>query len=84
MLRGLVTRAADGDLEAIEQLQRLDQVSGQALRLGTRLAHDQAGYSWSQLGDALQVSRQAAQQSAAASEPVAALWPRTLPRPEES
>lgn len=61
MLRGLVTRASEGDTEAVEQLARIDQLTGPAKALGLRLAWH-AGYSWTQLGDALGVSRQAARQ----------------------
>lgn len=64
MLRGLVTRAAEGDTEAVEQLARVEQLAGIATSLGGRLAHDTAGYSWTQLGDVLGVSRQAARQRA--------------------
>lgn len=64
MLRGLVTRAAEGDTEAIEQLARIEQLAPIAASLGGRLAHDAAGYSYTELGAVLGVSRQAARQRA--------------------
>lgn len=62
LLRGLVTRASEGDTEAIEQLRRIEQVAPAALKLGATLAHDQAGYSFTDLGGVMGVSRQAARQ----------------------
>lgn len=64
MLRGLVTRAAEGDTEAVEQLARVEQLAGVATTLGGRLAHDAGGYSYTELGAVLGVSRQAARQRA--------------------
>lgn len=64
MLRGLVTRAAEGDTEAVEQLARVEQLAGVATSIGGRLAHDRAGYSYTELGTVLGVSRQAARQRA--------------------
>lgn len=64
MMRALVARAAEGDTEAVEQLARVEQLAGTAMSLGGRLAHDEAGYSYTQLGDVLGVSRQAARQRA--------------------
>lgn len=64
MLRGLVTRAAEGDTEAVEQLARVEQLAAAATALGGRLAHDRAGYSYTELGKVLGVSRQAARQRA--------------------
>lgn len=63
MLRGLVTRAADGDTEAIEQLARIEQLAPAATALGGRMAHSW-GYSFTELGAVLGVSRQAARQRA--------------------
>lgn len=62
MMRGLVTRAAEGDTEAIEQLRRVEQLAPAALKLGASLAHDHAGYSFTDLGAVMGVSRQAARQ----------------------
>jgi hypothetical protein len=62
MMRALVRRAGEGDWEAIEQLQRIAGMAPYGLRMGVRLAHDDAGYSWAQLGAVLNTSRQNAQQ----------------------
>lgn len=64
MLRALVTRSAEGDTEAIEQLARVERVAPVATALGGRLAHDRAGYSFTELGNVLGISRQAARQRA--------------------
>lgn len=64
MLRGLVTRAAEGDTEAVEQLQRIEQLSRRAMAVGGRLAHDLAGYSYTELATLLRLSRQGARQRA--------------------
>jgi hypothetical protein len=61
MMRALVRRAAEGDLEAVEVLARLNGEIAQA----TRDAGDAAwrcGYSYTQIGDALGITRQAARQ----------------------
>jgi hypothetical protein len=64
MLRGLVTRASEGDTEAVEQLARIERLAPAATALGGRLAHDRAGYSYTELAGVLGVSRQAARQRA--------------------
>lgn len=64
MLRGLVTRAAEGDTEAVEQLRRIERMSARAMSVGGRLAHDTAGYSYTELGAVLGTSRQGARQRA--------------------
>ena len=66
MLRALVTRAAEGDTEALEQLARVEVLSRRAMAVGGRLAHDEAGYSFTELADVLGTSRQAARQRAMA------------------
>ncbi|HEX7873964.1 MAG TPA: hypothetical protein VF475_13700 [Sphingobium sp.] len=61
MFRALVRRSAEGDLEAVEALARLSR----SCEAATREAGDAAwrhGYSYTQLADALGVSRQAARQ----------------------
>lgn len=63
MLRGLVTRAAEGDTEAIEQLARVERLAPVATALGGRMAH-QWGYSFTELGEVLGISRQGARQRA--------------------
>lgn len=63
MMRGLVTRAAEGDQEALEQLARIEQLAPAATTLGMQLAHDgRAGYSFTELARVLGCSRQAARQ----------------------
>lgn len=64
MLRGLVTRAAEGDTEAVEQLRRVERQAARAMSVGGRLAHDLAGYSYTELGTVLGISRQGARQRA--------------------
>lgn len=61
MFRALVRRAADGDLEAVEALARLSR----SCEAAARQAGDAAwrhGYSYTQLADALGITRQAARQ----------------------
>lgn len=61
MFSALVKRAAAGDLEAVEALARLSR----SCEAATKEAGDAAwrhGYSYTQLADALGVSRQAARQ----------------------
>lgn len=62
MLRALVTRAAEGDTIALEQLARVEAMAGHATGLGLQLAHDRAGYSWGELGQHTQQTRQGVQQ----------------------
>lgn len=63
MMRGLVTRAEEGDQEAIEQLRRVEQLAPIALDLGAYLAHERKnGYSWTQIADFMGVTRQGARQ----------------------
>lgn len=73
MLRSLVDRAAEGDTEAIEELQRLQAQAGTLLRFAVRRAHDEAGYSWTDLGRVLGTTRQAAAQLAGHAEQPARL-----------
>lgn len=63
MLRALARRAAEGDLEAIEQLVELEDVVGEQLVEAMRGAHT-FGYSWTEIGAATGTSRQAARQRA--------------------
>ena len=61
MFGALVRRAADGDLQAVEVLAELDRASAEA----PRRAGDAAwrfGYSYTEVGDALGISRQGARQ----------------------
>lgn len=61
MMRGLVTRAGEGDTEAVEQLDRVAQLAPLALTYGMREAHAR-GYSHTELGRVLGITRQAARQ----------------------
>lgn len=73
MLRALVTRAGDGDTEAIEQLQRVEQLAPAALTYGLREASG-FGYSFTELAQPLGVSRQAARQRTQQPPTAAARW----------
>lgn len=65
MIRSLVRRATSGDLEALEQLAALERVASSSLTEAMRGAHDgEAGYSYTELGQALGITRQAARQRA--------------------
>ncbi len=60
--RGLVKRAAIGDLEALSALQEAERVMHDALGEAVTAAREQAGYSWGDIARELGMSRQAAQQ----------------------
>ena len=62
MLRGLSRRAEGGDLEALRCLQDLDRTIGLELLRAAHGLHVQHGYSWTEIGLACGVSRQAAHQ----------------------
>lgn len=62
MMRGLVTRAADGDTEALEQLARIEELATPATTLALKLAHEQQPYSYTLLASVLGCTRQAARQ----------------------
>lgn len=62
MLRALGRRAAGGDIEAVAELAKLSRYAGTALGIGARAAHDHGGYSWTDIGEATAMSRQAARQ----------------------
>lgn len=63
VLRALIRRAEAGDLEALEQLQRLGREADAALVAAARAAHDgPAAYSWTELAYVLGTTRQAARQ----------------------
>lgn len=76
MLRALVRRAGEGDTEALEQLAALETLASRAVPYAAQLAHDQAGYSWGQLGDVLGLSRQSVQERACR----VAIPPQLVPR----
>jgi hypothetical protein len=56
-LRGLVARATEGDLEAIEQLRLVEAQAGHHVGLAVAGARAHAGYSWAQLAPALGTTR---------------------------
>jgi hypothetical protein len=62
MFKALVRRAGEGEEQALEVLSRLERVAANAVRDGGRAAHFEADYSWTQIGEFLGVSRQAARQ----------------------
>lgn len=59
MLRALVLRADQGDTEALEQLAALEQLTPAATTLAGHRLHESYGYSHSELGAVLGISRQA-------------------------
>lgn len=61
MFRALERRAASGDLEAVEALAGLAKPLAEATRRAGQSAWD-TGYSYTELADALGISRQAARQ----------------------
>ena len=58
MLNALIRRAAEGDTEAIEQLQHVEQLSTQAFSAGLAEARSAAGYSNAELATVIGASRQ--------------------------
>lgn len=61
MARAMVRRAAEGDLEAVSVLAEVHTAIGEAIADGARAAHAR-GYSWTEVGAELGISRQAARQ----------------------
>jgi hypothetical protein len=59
-LRGLVARATEGDLEAIEQLRIVEAQAGTHVGLAVAGARAHVGYSWAELAPALGTTRQSA------------------------
>ena len=63
VVRALVRRAGDLDLEAVGSLARIEQmIHDEAIPAAAQAAHDASGYSWSEIGRELGITRQAAQQ----------------------
>lgn len=62
MVRALVARAEEGDTEAIEQLVETQHATTQAITAAGRALHETAGYSYTELGQVLGTTRQAARQ----------------------
>lgn len=75
MARALVRRAAAGDLDALVALVESRNAIDNAISDAARALHDwddpgtHAGYSWSEIGRELGITRQAAQQRFSESEP---------------
>lgn len=62
MVRALVKRAEEGDTEAIEQLVETQHEVTQSITAAGRALHQVAGYSYTELGQVLGTSRQAARE----------------------
>lgn len=60
MVRALLVRAESGDLETITELTNLRHVVTAYLSQAARTLHDSCGYSWSEIGRAAGISKQAA------------------------
>lgn len=59
--KALVRRAAEGDLETLSAIRQVQADLDAALEQAAAAAHD-AGYSWTEIGRELGISRQAARQ----------------------
>lgn len=75
-LRGLVARATEGDLEAVEQLRLVELRAAEHLGLAVAGARAHAGYSWAQLAPALGTTRQSASERFRDVQPLLPLWTR--------
>lgn len=67
MVRALVRRAAEGDTEALEQLAACERLTNAAVTVAMEHAHDGGEaspglYSWTELGEVMGTTRQAARQ----------------------
>lgn len=71
MLNALIRRAAEGDTEAVEQLQAVEQLAAHAYSAGLAVAHDAGGYSWGELSAVTGNSRQNLSQRVARLQPAA-------------
>lgn len=58
MLNALVRRAAEGDTEAVEQLQQLEKLTATAYSAGLAAASTEGGYSLGELATVTGASRQ--------------------------
>ena len=65
MMNGLIRRAADGDLEAVEALAEIEAFAPNATNAALALAHARAGYSFGELSAVTGTSRAAVQQRVA-------------------
>lgn len=61
VIRSLARRSAEGDVEGLEELVKLQAVLDQAIAEAAQGLHDH-GHSWTYIGDALGITRQAARQ----------------------
>lgn len=59
--RALAVRCEEGDTEGLEQLVEVERAVDEAIEVGARALHA-VGYSWTEVGGVLGVSRQAARQ----------------------
>lgn len=62
VLKALGKRVADADLAMLPKIAELEQLVDELLGDTARQLHDEHGYSWTEIGDQLGVSRQAARQ----------------------
>lgn len=76
LLRGLVARATEGDLEAVEQLRMVEAQAPMFLGLAVAGARHHAGYSWAQLAPALGTTRGSASERFKDVEPLETAWTR--------
>lgn len=74
LLRGLVARATEGDLEAIEQLRLIEHQAGVHVGLAVAGARRHARYSWAQLAPALGTTRGSASERFKDVEPLPTQW----------
>lgn len=74
LLRGLVARATEGDLEAIEQLRLIEHQAGVHVGLAVAGARTHARYSWAQLAPALGTTRGSASERFKDVRPLDTLW----------
>jgi hypothetical protein len=63
ILRAYARRVGDGDLDALGALAALrDEIDGHLVDAVAMLRHEPFSYSWQQIGDALGITRQSAQE----------------------
>lgn len=74
LLRGLVARATEGDLEAVEQLRLVEAQAGVHVGLAVAGARTHAGYSWADLAPALGTTRGSASERFRDVVPLDTLW----------
>lgn len=62
MVRALARRAGEGESFALAELVGLQAVLDEAIATAAKAAHDDAGFSWTEIAGELGISRQAARQ----------------------